>query len=264
MITEHPTFQTPSNIDIPIWRYMDLSKFVALIQAQSLYFPIITNLGDPFEGSLPNSELMVKYIINNRHPGGELEHYRSSTPDEIISITSGMRGLFKKILSALFVSCWHMNEYESAAMWSLYSSTSDSICIKTTYRQLAAILPEWAFLGEVKYIDYGSSAFHSGNALNASVRKRMSYAHERELRAVICHRPADPGFHACVDQHVQFDEEGVAMGINVPMNINGLIDNIYVNPKSPSWFLNVVNNILERYETGLSATNSALSAKPLF
>lgn len=75
MITEHPTFQAPSNVDIPIWRYMDLSKFIALIQSQSLYFPIITNLGDPFEGSVPSKELMIQYVLDNRHPGGELERY---------------------------------------------------------------------------------------------------------------------------------------------------------------------------------------------
>ncbi|MGI4976792.1 MAG: hypothetical protein ACRYG6_07600 [Janthinobacterium lividum] len=157
-----------------------------------------------------------------------------------------------------------MNEHESAAMWGLYSSTSDSICIKTTYRQLAAILPQWVFLGKVQYIDYRFSAFHAGNSLNAFVRKRMSYAHERELRAVVYNRPADTGFHECVDQYVQFDERGTAVGISIPMNINGLINEICVNPKSPLWFLNVVNDILGKYEMGLSAINSELSARPLF
>jgi len=37
----------------------------------------------------------------------------------------------KKLRDELYVSCWHSNQHESAAMWALYSRTS-GIAIRTT------------------------------------------------------------------------------------------------------------------------------------
>lgn len=36
----------------------------------------------------------------------------------------------------MYISCWHMNEYESAAMWKLYAKSSDAIAIQTTFQKL--------------------------------------------------------------------------------------------------------------------------------
>ncbi|MGI4801337.1 MAG: hypothetical protein ACRYG8_46410, partial [Janthinobacterium lividum] len=40
-------------LEIPLWRYMDLSKFAALLQKRTLHFARADNLGDPLEGSVP-------------------------------------------------------------------------------------------------------------------------------------------------------------------------------------------------------------------
>ena len=50
---EHPvvaTFQ-PSDRNIKIWRYMDLTKLVAFLETGSLYFARADTFGDPYEGS---------------------------------------------------------------------------------------------------------------------------------------------------------------------------------------------------------------------
>jgi hypothetical protein len=47
--TQHPSFQLPTNKDIPIWRYMDLAKYLWMLDRQSLYLARATALGDPFE-----------------------------------------------------------------------------------------------------------------------------------------------------------------------------------------------------------------------
>ena len=39
--------------DNPIWRYMDLAKFICLLKDRALYFPNSASFEDPFEGSVP-------------------------------------------------------------------------------------------------------------------------------------------------------------------------------------------------------------------
>ena len=34
------------------------------------------------------------------------------------------------------ISCWHENQYESAAMWQLYNPSNDGIAIQTTFGKL--------------------------------------------------------------------------------------------------------------------------------
>lgn len=58
MYNEHPTFQAPEDEDVKVWRYMDFTKFVSLLDKRSLYFCRVDKLGDPFEGSL--TEMNVK------------------------------------------------------------------------------------------------------------------------------------------------------------------------------------------------------------
>ena len=47
----------PPNLDVPIWRYMDFTKFVSLLQNRGLFFPTVTQLNDPFEGSFARGNL---------------------------------------------------------------------------------------------------------------------------------------------------------------------------------------------------------------
>jgi hypothetical protein len=54
---QHPSLKIPSNLDIKIWRYMDLAKYIAILQRRSLFFARASLLGDPFEGS--STKLMV-------------------------------------------------------------------------------------------------------------------------------------------------------------------------------------------------------------
>lgn len=47
----HPVFVPPPG-DAPLWRYMDLTKFIALLERRALFFAALRNLPDKFEGSL--------------------------------------------------------------------------------------------------------------------------------------------------------------------------------------------------------------------
>jgi hypothetical protein len=51
MFTPYPAvFRQPPDEGISVWRYMDLSKFIWMIQRDALFFCRSDLLGDPFEG----------------------------------------------------------------------------------------------------------------------------------------------------------------------------------------------------------------------
>src|ERR1700730_7601931 len=83
MISEHPSFTHPSN-QTRLWRYMDLSKFVALIQTAKLHFARADTLGDPFEGSVPRlNALRGELVIANRDKIEDFADYKDMPEDKI-------------------------------------------------------------------------------------------------------------------------------------------------------------------------------------
>ena len=50
---EHPCFPQPEDDSVRIWRYLDLAKFIWLLEKQQLYLSRLDSLNDPFEGSTP-------------------------------------------------------------------------------------------------------------------------------------------------------------------------------------------------------------------
>jgi len=53
MYTPHEVFTFPPDDLVKIWRYMDFTKFVSLLEKRSLYFPRIDQLEDTFEYAIP-------------------------------------------------------------------------------------------------------------------------------------------------------------------------------------------------------------------
>jgi hypothetical protein len=56
------------------------------------------------------------------------------------------------------ISSWHINEYESFAMWQIFTQNTEGLAIQSTIGRLQnALAPEnnyKQFIGEVNYIDY--------------------------------------------------------------------------------------------------------------
>jgi hypothetical protein len=66
---------------------------------------------------------------------------------------------YKVLVNTYLISCWHMNEQESAAMWSLYLRSNEGVCIQSTYRRLRSSLPRCVRIGEVNYLNYDNERF---------------------------------------------------------------------------------------------------------
>lgn len=157
--TNHPAFPQPKDPNIRIWRYMDFTKYVFMLETSSLYFARADMLGDPFEGSYSKVNIQLRPIV---YKDAQLP---LRVFDDMVRFTRWVR-------EWTYVNCWHMNEYESAAMWRLYAKSSDAIAIQTAYAKLAACLPNEVFLGAVQYIDYEKDWFLEGNILYPFMYKR--------------------------------------------------------------------------------------------
>ena len=186
-VTEHPAFIAPENAEIKIWRYMDFTKFVYMLEQAGLFFPRLDRLGDSFEGSSTYAEVTSR---ENWWVG-------VGPPRQVLGAQKMVSQFQKWQRQWTYVSCWHMNELESAAMWKLYARNEEAICVQSTYKLLLDCLNrhtsganEQMFIGQVDYVDFKDDTKPAAdNLLNVVMHKRKSFAHERELRAVVQRRP---------------------------------------------------------------------------
>lgn len=135
MHEQHEVFEAPSNPDIFIWRYMDLAKFLSMLQDEALHFARADIMSDEFEGStskatvdhwrairredteiVPQTNSFYRYQRRLIHPDVSEEELRFEEYNTQLAYT------MKMIRSYTYLSCWHMNEHESAAMWAIYQS----------------------------------------------------------------------------------------------------------------------------------------------
>ena len=149
-----------------------------------------------------------------------------------------------------------MNEHESTAMWKLYAQTSEAVAIQTTYKQLAALLPEDAYIGKVKYIDYQTEWLPEGNLFYPYVHKRKSFEHEREIRALVMDIPDK--------SEKRHSRPNPDFGRLIHIDLAQLIENVYVAPTCPLWFRSIVDNVLKKYGLSKTVATSAIDLPPTY
>src|SRR5690348_12510538 len=106
--TQHESFRLPTDKEVPVWRYMDLAKYLTMLNSKSLYFARANKLGDPFEGL--STRAMVarrEYIRANRTTDPNLAGWKD-VPDEIFT---NLAKFYKTAVQDYLVNCWHMNEH---------------------------------------------------------------------------------------------------------------------------------------------------------
>ena len=166
MHKRYKSAEIPSD-DLMLWRYMDFTKFVSLLDKSALFFARADKLGDPFEGYWPISAV---------------EKNLSS------SDTATLSYLHRLPIPFTLISCWHEGSHESEAMWKLYSSETNGIVIKTDFGSLLDSLQgnPGLILGRVDYIDYNDTDLSpTGDNWLQFLQKRKSFEHEHEVRFII-------------------------------------------------------------------------------
>jgi hypothetical protein len=131
-------------------------------------------------------------------------------------------------------------------MWRLYSGyLENAIAVKTSFKKLYLSMgrdPDIR-IGRVKYINLQKE--YAG-VNDAFWRKRKSFEHEKEVRAIFT------------------DRMNHNPGEIVPCDLSILIEEVFVSPKSPSWFVDTVNDVNEKYGLGIKVSPSQLNGEPFF
>jgi hypothetical protein len=134
----------------------------------------------------------------------------------------------------LGVSCWHINEYESEAMWQLYTVAGRGIAIESTKATLEGVLGgKGITVGQVRYADFDSD-IDTGLWRDKGFLKRKSFEHEQELRATIRLPTLD-------------------VGTAVPCDLNALIAQIHIYPKAPPYYAEAVRYAVRQTKPEIEA-----------
>lgn len=233
MYKSHSSIETPDD-EIKIWRYMDFTKLVSLLDQSKLFLTRSDGFSDKFEGTYPTLIKSRREKISNQ-----------DIANQIVKISDDRR-------KRTFINCWHINEYESAAMWKLYLQSGEGVVIQSTIGKLKESLEieeRNLYIGKVQYMDYNQGSIPGNCPLKTFVHKRYSFAHEQEVRIIY---QVDKELR---DKQVDPDSP---KGELIECNLESLIENIYVAPDSPGWFKDVVTSICKKYDVNVEVKQSNL------
>jgi hypothetical protein len=246
---DHPVFEKPGDLNVKLWRYMDFTKFVSILANETLFFTRSDKFRDKYDGELATF---------NKREG--ISVYKNAYKDHDISeeiiqrLTLNSVIFNKELRKSTTINCWHMNEYESAAMWDLYVKSNDGIAIQTTFNRLSESFNKTdkiIYIGKVKYIDFDKEWIPEGNAYYPFVHKRKSFEHENEVRAIYSEFP---------NSEIPSPFE---IGVNIPVDLDILIEKIYVSPDSPKWLYELVDKIIKKFGINKPVIHSDLYSLPI-
>ena len=215
MYINNPNIKLPKDPNTIIWKYLDLSKFLDLLMSEKLFMSRSDKFEDQYEGTFsePTFEEIKKLSIDN--------------PDFL--------NYYKTHREKVAISSWHINEYESFAMWQIFTQNSEGLAIQSTIGRLQkALKPETninQYIGEVNYIDYKKEYIPFDDMFFPFLFKRKSFQYEREVRLI-----TDIG-----DSNIKINE-----GLKINVEINRLIGKIYIHPKSENWYKNLVIQLVKQ------------------
>ena len=229
MYLTHEKVSSPPDEAI-LWRYMDFTKFVSLLDREELFLARPDELGDPFEASLTRANIQ--------------------------SLDIQVASIVKALATRVGINSWHENEFESAAMWRLYSREKDGIAIKTfgNFFKDCMIDERDIHIGRVNYINYETEFSFIDNAVQPFFCKRLSFAHEHEVRAVYIDIP-EGSYKGDMSDY----PEGFDVGVYYKVDLSLLIQEIVVAPYATNWFLELVKSVLSRYKLEVPVSRSSLS-----
>jgi len=223
---EHPQDETV------IWRYMDLPKFLLMLEQRSLYFALFSEFEDKWEAVL----------------GRELT---AGIANQFAAASGQVIGLYEEYFKHTAVNCWYCGEEESIAMWSLYTTSEYGVAIKSTVKDLKSVLAIYekdVFLGAVVYRDHTAPPVQTlaANAItpySAVLQKRVCYKHELELRAITHFLPEFPeNLPLGTTVVATYPEHGRPVSIDLPT----LIRSVTTGPNFPGWAWKLLESALSR------------------
>jgi hypothetical protein len=229
MYLDNPNIKLPEDPETIVWKYLDLSKFLDLLLSKKLFMSRSDKFEDQYEGTFsePTFEEIRKLSIDN--------------PDFL--------NYYKTHREKVAISSWHINEYESFAMWQIFTQNSEGLAIQSTIGRLQkALQPEEHFhqyIGEVNYIDYKKEYIPFDDLFFPFLYKRKSFQYEREVRII----------SDVTQNNLKLND-----GLKINVDVNLLIEKIYIHPKSENWYKNLVIQLVAKLGFDISIEKSDLES----
>lgn len=229
MYKKNDNIKLPEDPDTIVWKYLDLSKFLDLLMSRKLFMSRSDKFEDQYEGTFsePTFEEIKRLSQNNPE---FLDYYKSHR---------------EKVV----VSSWHINEYESFAMWQIFTQNNEGLAIQSTIGRLQKALKSEInysqFIGEVNYIDYKKEYIPFDNMFFPFMFKRKSFQYEREVRII----------SDLSENNIKIND-----GLKIDIDVNQLIEKIYIHPKSENWYKKLVIELVSKLDYTIEIEKSDLES----
>jgi len=219
--------------DTELWRYIDFTQFVSVLENNALWFSRAAGFFDSYEGALPPAKL---------------RETADGVSDRVSEPENFVRAFYDGLRYSTYISCWHEASAETAAMWQVYQQKGKEVAIKTTASEFLSALDsdQKIVSGQVEYIDYSNSPDITVNRISPFFFKRESFEPESEFRAVISNfEPPDgtPVNENFVDKVARKSSPGQS----VTVDPSRLIQEVHISPVAGGWLETLVDDVLDTY-----------------
>ena len=205
-----------------LWRFMDFTKYVAMLDQRGLFFTRADRFADPFEGSFARPNLVERRTT--------------------------MQTARPQLRQSILLNCWHCNEHESAGMWRIYLTGPNGVAVQSRVSALMRCFPAELgrlYIGRVHYLDYAVERIPSAPELAPFFCKRKSFEHEQEVR--LAYRSEAPLAEA---------------GRYLDSRLEQLVERVVVCPTAEPWFAELVRSVTRKYGFELPVACSEIDAPP--
>lgn len=230
--------------DADIWRYLNFTQLQSILERKKMWFSNINQFEDPYEGTIPqpNVEEEIQEIVDKADVSRDLAQ----------TLHSIFYSSAEEYVQSGYVNCWNLSEYESAALWEQYLDSSQGVAIRTTVDDLKKAIEdsnedrEFRF-GKVEYKDYERETIPRGR-IPPMYHKRNSFQHENEFRV----------------SFITEGDETLGSGVYMDIDIETLLDRIYLAPTSKKWFKKLVEEVLDTYNVDCELKKSDVYSDPVY
>ena len=231
-----------------LWRYMSFAKFCSLLGRGALFFALVGEMEDRYEGFV--------YPPIPREHGDSLQQAERLGHD-----------LLRKIARTALISCWMESDHESSLMWEAYAG-GEGVAVRTTFQDLQESIRSVAELpvtfGRVEYVDYRQKEVpRFGWA--PLFHKRMEYRGEDEVRVIL---PGPP--FPELDSYLRPEAPDLPLdpdvaeqrGRYIPVNLEILVKEVVLPPRAAPWFAQVVKSVMQDSPVRPRVTRSSIESPP--
>jgi hypothetical protein len=229
MFEEKEGFEQIHDEDM-LWRYQDLPRYLDLLIRKKLFFTRFDCFEDPFEGQ-------YNVVAENA-----VDYVRRLQSNNII----------------FSVSTWHRNSAENYAMWNIYAK-SYGLAVQTNYKRLKdsfRVSDKPVHIGKVIYYNESSHQIPTDDPLAPFLHKRCMYEYENEVRC--CYILDEK------EKNIIWEEQDTYNGVFIPVDLDILIERIFISPYAPKWFRDLIERTNEMFNIHKEIVHSTVFQSEYF